>query len=84
MIAGALARFTEQGWLNIVGGCCGTTPEHIRAIARGREGREAAPPAAAVRTHVSGIDYVECEEAARPLIVGERTNEVGSREVQAS
>src|SRR4030095_5513117 len=36
-------------------------------------------PAAAMRTHVAGIEYVECEESARPLIVGERTNEVGSR-----
>ena len=33
-LAGQLAKFVEHGWLNIVGGCCGTTPEHIRAIAR--------------------------------------------------
>src|SRR5208282_66308 len=30
MLAGKLARFVEQGWINLVGGCCGTTPEHIR------------------------------------------------------
>jgi 5-methyltetrahydrofolate--homocysteine methyltransferase len=79
MIAGALARFIEQGWINVVGGCCGTTPEYIREIARAAKAGKPRRPAAAVRTHVAGIDYVECEESARPLIVGERTNEVGSR-----
>jgi 5-methyltetrahydrofolate--homocysteine methyltransferase len=79
MIAGALARFIEQGWINIVGGCCGTTPEYIREIARAAKAGKLRRPAAALRTHVAGIDYVECEESARPLIVGERTNEVGSR-----
>src|SRR4030095_4539012 len=39
-------------------------------------------PTAALRTHVAGIDYVECEESARPLIVGERTNEGGRRKIQ--
>ena len=32
-MAGMLGEFAERGWVNIVGGCCGTTPDHIRAIA---------------------------------------------------
>ncbi len=39
-----LCEFAENGWLNIVGGCCGTTPEHIRAIADGMQ--DVAPPSA--------------------------------------
>jgi 5-methyltetrahydrofolate--homocysteine methyltransferase len=31
-MAGQVAEFAQQGWINLVGGCCGTTPEHIRAI----------------------------------------------------
>src|SRR5512145_1675063 len=42
-----LTRFVEQRWVNFVGGCCGTTPEHIRAIARLAAGRPPRVPAAA-------------------------------------
>ncbi|HSP05727.1 MAG TPA: methionine synthase [Acidobacteriota bacterium] len=79
MIASALARFVEHGWVNLVGGCCGTNPDYIRAIAEVARNGKPRIPLAGRRTHISGIDYVECEEASRPLIVGERTNEVGSR-----
>lgn len=79
MIASALTRFIEQGWVNLVGGCCGTNPDYIRAIAAVAATGKPRIPADYKRTHISGIDYVECEESSRPLIVGERTNEVGSR-----
>ena len=79
MLAGALARFIEQGWINVVGGCCGTTPEYIREIAKVAKGGRPRTVSSTVRTQLAGIDYVECEESSRPLIVGERTNEVGSR-----
>jgi 5-methyltetrahydrofolate--homocysteine methyltransferase len=75
-----LAKFIDQGWLNMVGGCCGTTPEHIRSIARmadGRAPRRVNPPSH--RAYYSGIELVEAEENVRPLIVGERTNVIGSR-----
>ena len=39
-----LARFMDEGWLNIVGGCCGTTPAHIRALAAAAEGRKPRAP----------------------------------------
>jgi 5-methyltetrahydrofolate--homocysteine methyltransferase len=79
-IAAQLERFVENGWLNIVGGCCGTTDAHIRAIAQMAEGKKARPiPGRPHRAYYSGIDLVEAEESTRPLIVGERTNIIGSR-----
>jgi 5-methyltetrahydrofolate--homocysteine methyltransferase len=79
-LAAALERFADNGWLNIVGGCCGTTPDHIRAIAemvRDKQPRIVKRPAH--RALYSGIELVEAEESNRPLIVGERTNVIGSR-----
>ena len=75
-----LEEFVNQGWLNIVGGCCGTTPAHIRAIAQMAKGKPPrAIPASPHRAYYSGIELVEAEEMLRPLIVGERTNVIGSR-----
>lgn len=78
-LARKMAGFAEQGWLNIAGGCCGTTPDHIRAMAdllKEYSPRTAAgnhPPA------VSGIETVYIEDSNRPIMVGERTNVIGSR-----
>jgi 5-methyltetrahydrofolate--homocysteine methyltransferase len=79
MIAAALQRFVEQGWINIVGGCCGTNPSYIHKLSEVAHAGKPRVPPNYKKTHLSGIDYVECEESSRPLIVGERTNEVGSR-----
>ncbi|HLJ12986.1 MAG TPA: homocysteine S-methyltransferase family protein, partial [Bryobacteraceae bacterium] len=79
-LAAQLEKFADHGWLNFVGGCCGTTPEHIRAIAQRVQGK--APRARKDKPHRSfytGIDLVEAEDSNRPLIVGERTNVIGSR-----
>ena len=79
-LAAQLDRFIRHGWLNIVGGCCGTTDKHIAAIAQmveGRAPRQLSP--AQHRSFYSGIELVEADDAARPLIVGERTNVIGSR-----
>jgi 5-methyltetrahydrofolate--homocysteine methyltransferase len=79
-LAAQLERFVDHGWLNIVGGCCGTTDAHIRAIAQmveGKKPRPLRPPSH--RAYYSGIELVEAEESNRPLIVGERTNVIGSR-----
>ncbi len=80
-LAEQLGRFVGRGWLNIAGGCCGTTEKHIRAIAQMAEGK--APRRAPGPNHravYSGIEIIEAEESTRPLIVGERTNVIGSRE----
>jgi 5-methyltetrahydrofolate--homocysteine methyltransferase len=79
-LASQLAKFVEHGWLNIVGGCCGTTPAHIKAIAQMADGKAPrAIPAPSHKTFFSGIELVEAEDSSRPLIVGERTNVIGSR-----
>ena len=79
-LAAQLERFADQGWLNIVGGCCGTTPPHIAAIARMVAGKKPrTPKAPAHRALYSGIELVEADDTNRPLLVGERTNVIGSR-----
>jgi 5-methyltetrahydrofolate--homocysteine methyltransferase len=80
LLTAQLERFVKNGWINIVGGCCGTTDKHIAAIAKmveGRKPRELKPPSH--RAFYSGIELVEADESSRPLIVGERTNVIGSR-----
>ena len=79
-LAQQLERFVDRGWLNIVGGCCGTTEKHVRAIAQMAEGKTPRRPAgSAHRAVYSGIEIIEAEESTRPLVVGERTNVIGSR-----
>lgn len=79
LLASVLERFARNGWLNIVGGCCGTTPEHIRLIAQMASGYAPRRHTPDRRTRFSGIDLVEASDDNRPLLVGERTNVVGSR-----
>ncbi len=78
-LAGSLERFVRNGWLNMIGGCCGTTPEHIKAISKMVSGREPRRHRGEPRACYSGIELVEATEETRPLLVGERTNVVGSR-----
>jgi 5-methyltetrahydrofolate--homocysteine methyltransferase len=79
MMAGVLTRFLDQGWLNLLGGCCGTTSAHIRAFAEIARGRRPRVLPRHRRTLVSGVDFLEVSDDNRPVIVGERTNTVGSR-----
>ncbi|WP_455675341.1 methionine synthase [Pradoshia sp.] len=75
-----IMQFAEKGWINIVGGCCGTTPEHIKAIAdavKGIEPRKAPEPQ--MKHMLSGIEGLTYDDSMRPLFVGERTNVIGSR-----
>ncbi len=76
-----LADFAQNGWINIVGGCCGTTPAHIQALAQTMAEFRARQPAAKHGHAVSGLDAVFLEADTRPLIVGERTNVIGSEEI---
>src|SRR5580704_616527 len=79
-LAAQLEKFIDHGWLNIVGGCCGTTPAHIQAIARmASSTKPRAVKPSAHRAYYSNKELVEAEESNRPLIVGERTNVIGSR-----
>src|SRR5208282_3328484 len=79
MLAGKIARFAENGWVNLVGGCCGTTPEHIRLLVQAVAGKRPRQPSTLRRSVVSGIETLVIDNDTRPVIVGERTNVLGSR-----
>ncbi len=79
-LAAQLEKFVNHGWLNLVGGCCGTTEEHIRAISQMVQGKKPrVRPAEPHRAVYSGIETIEADDQTRPLLVGERTNVIGSR-----
>ena len=79
-LARKLRGFAEKGWLNIVGGCCGTTPDHIKAIAEVvKDIKPRGLPSSSHPHAISGIEPLIYEENMRPLFVGERTNVIGSR-----
>ncbi|WP_420819026.1 methionine synthase [Paenibacillus nanensis] len=78
-LAHKLSAFAEQGWLNIAGGCCGTTPAHIQAIAETMAKYEPRTKMGEHPDAVSGIDTVFIEADNRPIMIGERTNISGSR-----
>jgi 5-methyltetrahydrofolate--homocysteine methyltransferase len=79
-LAAQLEKFVDHGWLNFVGGCCGTTEQHIRAIAQMVHGKKPrVRPDESHRAVYSGIETIEAEDSTRPLLVGERTNVIGSR-----
>ncbi len=78
-MAGLLKDFAESGFLNIVGGCCGTTPDHIRAIA---EAVSALPPRTIPKIEptlrLSGLDPFVVRKETNFVNIGERTNITGS------
>jgi 5-methyltetrahydrofolate--homocysteine methyltransferase len=77
--AGVLREFAEAGFLNIVGGCCGTTPAHIRAIAdtvRGLKPHVLKTPAPRLR--LSGLEALTIGPETNFVNIGERTNVTGS------
>ena len=78
-MAALLGEFADAGLVNIVGGCCGTTPDHIRAIARAVAGK--APrtiPAIPPRLRLSGLEAFTLTPEIPFVNVGERTNVTGS------
>lgn len=79
MVCGVMARFVEKRWLNFVGGCCGTKAEHIQALCKLVEGQPPHQSQAPKRTLLSGIEPLEITDEMRPLVVGERTNVIGSK-----
>ena len=79
MLSAAIGRFLENGWLNVIGGCCGTGPEHIRLLAERAEDAVPRTPVESHESRVSGIEALVVDEDTRPAIVGERTNVLGSR-----
>jgi 5-methyltetrahydrofolate--homocysteine methyltransferase len=72
-------RFVEEGWVNAIGGCCGTTPAHIAALSRLAQGHAPRRPATTRAAAVAGIEAFYPTDDNRPVLVGERTNVIGSR-----
>jgi 5-methyltetrahydrofolate--homocysteine methyltransferase len=78
-MAGLLEEFAASGLVNIVGGCCGTTPEHIAAIARAVNGKPPRPiPQRERRLRLSGLEPFTLTAEIPFVNVGERTNVTGS------
>jgi 5-methyltetrahydrofolate--homocysteine methyltransferase len=74
-----LREFAAEGLVNIVGGCCGTTPAHIAAIAEAvRGGHRPVPRAASGITRLSGLEVFEITADTGFVMIGERTNVTGS------
>jgi 5-methyltetrahydrofolate--homocysteine methyltransferase len=77
--AGMLQEFAESGLVNVVGGCCGTTPEHIRAIADAvKDKAPRAVPKIEPRLRLSGLEPFQLTDDIPFVNVGERTNVTGS------
>jgi 5-methyltetrahydrofolate--homocysteine methyltransferase len=77
--ASMLAEFADAGFVNIVGGCCGTTPEHIRAIAEAVKGKAPrAVPEVEPLMRLSGLEPFVLTKEIPFVNVGERTNVTGS------
>src|SRR5437660_12615120 len=75
-----LGEFARAGWLNIVGGCCGTKPDWIAGLAR--EIDEVPPrkiPDLPHWSHFSGLEDLTIRPESNFIMVGERTNIAGSR-----
>ncbi len=80
LMADLLGEFADNGWVNMVGGCCGTTPEHIEAIAeRVRNVPRRQPSTVAPHTRLSGLEPLTITPDSNFLMIGERTNVAGSR-----
>jgi 5-methyltetrahydrofolate--homocysteine methyltransferase len=79
-MAAHIGEWARSGWLNVVGGCCGTTPEHIRAMADAVRGVTARPVPARVRAlRLAGLEPLNVSDGSLFVNVGERTNVTGSR-----
>ncbi|MCZ6527940.1 MAG: methionine synthase, partial [Candidatus Dadabacteria bacterium] len=77
--SGFLEEFAQSGFINIVGGCCGTTPDHIGALVKKiKDLTPRAIPTLIQATRLSGLEALNFAEDSPFLMVGERTNVTGS------
>ncbi|MDR6296246.1 methionine synthase [Pantoea dispersa] len=78
-MAAQIGEWARAGFLNIIGGCCGTTPQHIAAMAAAVEGVPPRPlPEIAVACRLSGLEPLNIQADSLFVNVGERTNVTGS------
>jgi len=74
-----LSHFIDSGWINVIGGCCGTEPSHIEAFVKLAKGKTPRKLVKTKGSFLSGIDALEVTDEVRPILVGERNNVIGSR-----
>ena len=78
-LAPQLEEWARNGWLNIVGGCCGTTPDHIRKLAEAVQGvKPRVPPQPEPWLRLSGLEPLTLRPETNFVNIGERTNVTGS------
>src|SRR3954466_13515750 len=81
-IARQLGEWAKSGWINVAGGCCGTTPEHIAAIADSLRGVAPRRPAQRpVALRLAGLEPLNIDDRSLFVNVGERTNVTGSEAI---
>jgi 5-methyltetrahydrofolate--homocysteine methyltransferase len=79
-MARTLADYASNGWLNLVGGCCGSTPAHIRAIAAAVSDKPSRKrPKLPALTRLSGLEPLTLRPDSNFTMIGERTNVTGSK-----
>ncbi|HMQ11194.1 MAG TPA: methionine synthase [Oligoflexia bacterium] len=79
-LADKLAFFIQNGWINVLGGCCGTNYKHIKALREliNQQPQPRQRPNHSIH-HLSGINFLEITDDQLPILVGERSNIIGSR-----
>jgi 5-methyltetrahydrofolate--homocysteine methyltransferase len=86
--AALIKEFADSGFVNIIGGCCGTTPDHIRAIAKSVEGLRPRDPGSRIPgpgsrlTRLSGLEPLVIRPDSNFQMIGERTNVTGSKKFE--
>lgn len=79
LLGNVISRFIEKGWLNVLGGCCGTHSGHVHRLREIADKAKPRAPHPAKASRLSGVEYLEVTDEMRPLLVGERTNVIGSK-----
>ena len=74
-----ILSFVREGWVNVLGGCCGTTPDHLRPLVAAVANAAPRMPSDSQAVVFSGLEALTVDEDVRPVLVGERTNVLGSR-----
>jgi 5-methyltetrahydrofolate--homocysteine methyltransferase len=74
-----MAGYAKGGLLNAAGGCCGTNPAHIKALAQSVKGVKPRAPRREAPWAVSGVEALFYDELEPPAMVGERNNSIGSK-----
>jgi 5-methyltetrahydrofolate--homocysteine methyltransferase len=82
-MAKTIERFAASAWVNLVGGCCGTTPEHIRLLREVADRHAARVPPEYDPARLAGGEVIELVQEPPPLLIGERTNVLGSRKFKS-